>query len=143
MPRLTFPYFHPTPESPAYPIITVWLADPKGKRRIKTRALVDSGAEITTLDATLLAKLGIQPDAPADYPVSMINSSDPVMGWQHDLFVGVATATSPEVFWPNGPNPVPVVFVPDLRINLLGRLNFLDRCVVTLNAWVGQVVLEF
>jgi hypothetical protein len=145
MPRLVFPYVRPNPIGKSYPMIPVWLQNPQQPlMRQRIYALVDTGADVCLFNSALLPTLGLQIPQTQGLPLTGINTGAPVMGWPFDLVLGVATDASPEIFWPNGRIlPVPVFFNPNVAINLLGRTSFLDRCALTVNAWIGQVVLDF
>ncbi|HEU4339353.1 MAG TPA: hypothetical protein VFS19_04735 [Planctomycetota bacterium] len=144
MPRLDFPYRGLEESGRNYPKIPMVLFNPEDSaKQTRILGLVDTGADITMLDSALMLPLGMETDQPADAPLGGINTEAPIKGWERTLIIGLGTDTSPELFHPNGLDPVPVIFVEKPNPQLIGRTNFLDRCQLTFNSWVGRLTLEF
>ena len=144
MPRLTFPYRSIPGNRLAYPFARVLIQPPSG-RPLAVWGLVDSGADLCTLNVQLLGVLGLGPLGPPTVRVSGVHGTAPPNAWRTEsLRIGFDTGGRRSIVeCPNGDRPVPVLFVPDNPWPILGRDGFLDLCRLTLDGPRKRLRVEF
>jgi len=111
------------------PIIKIWLIHGKYKHRFG--AVVDSGADHTTLPCSLAPAFGL--DAATGQPVEMNGISGQVIGYYHEGFqVKIADHTV----------DLPVLFSPGLTAILLGRHKVFEYFKVSFDQKLLKIRLD-
>lgn len=100
------------------PIIKIWVVYRGQSHRVG--AVVDSGADHTTLPFSLAKPFGIDPTS--GIPVTVMSASGPVQNYMHDGFL---------VKIANHEFHIPVLFSDNLPITLLGRNEIFEYFKVT------------
>lgn len=107
-------------------------------------ALVDTGADITTLSYAMLDSLGIHRDDldKEDFKSTGGVVKDGLLLCDFLAFALIEPVTIKPHF-PFGPHPIPAAFAPLRRDCIIGRDMFLDLMRVTFDGPGQQVMLEF
>jgi hypothetical protein len=145
MPRLSFPYRTIAGNPLAYPFARVVVEHPKAGRRLAVWGLVDSGADLCTLNVQLAGVLGIRDLGPPTTRVAGVHGVADPNAWRTEfLRIGFdpGRPRSKPAF-PNGDRPVPVLLVPDNPWPILGRDRFLDLCRACLDGPRKTVFIGF
>lgn len=144
MPTLQYPYQQRQEHHVDIPIATVIVRNPENDRFLPPlRLVLDTGADCSTLRADLMPSLGLDRQRLQQAPITGMGRKHTEVGWMAWLSMAFFDAETGEEHYPNGNDPIPVVFIEDLRDNVAGRSLFLNKCHVAFDGISRVVTVTF